>query len=102
MVYWYIVHWKTGVFEMIKILILLVIAFICGSIGASLAGASKKGCLTSIVLGFIGAIIGQWLSRQVDIGDILYFRGIPILWSIVGAALFVALLNLISGGDSKK
>ncbi|MDQ1351646.1 MAG: hypothetical protein QG657_1951 [Acidobacteriota bacterium] len=87
---------------MIKILILVLIAFACGSIGASLAGSSKKGCLTSIVLGFIGAWIGGWLSGKLQIGDLLYVKGIPVLWSIVGSALFVAVINLISGGNARK
>ncbi|HLP46011.1 MAG TPA: GlsB/YeaQ/YmgE family stress response membrane protein [Candidatus Deferrimicrobium sp.] len=86
---------------MIRLLVLLLIAFICGSIGASIAGYSRKGCLTSIALGFIGALIGGWLSRQVGVGDLFYFRDIPILWSIIGAALFVAVINLIIGGRSR-
>lgn len=85
---------------MIRLLILLVIAFICGSIGARLAGSSKKGCLTSIALGFIGALIGGWLSRELGISDLIYFREIPILWSIIGSALFVAIINLILGRNS--
>jgi uncharacterized membrane protein YeaQ/YmgE (transglycosylase-associated protein family) len=90
-----------GIFIMvIKLLILLLIAFICGSLGARLAGSSKKGCFTSIALGFIGAMIGSWLSRKMEISDLLYVRDIPILWSIVGSALFVAVINLISGGSS--
>jgi uncharacterized membrane protein YeaQ/YmgE (transglycosylase-associated protein family) len=90
-----------GIFKMVlKILILLLIAFICGSLGASLAGSSKKGCLASIALGFIGAMIGSWLSHKLEIRDLLYVRDIPILWSIVGSALFVAVINLISGGSS--
>ncbi len=87
---------------MIRILIFLLIAFLCGSIGASLAGASKKGCLTSIVLGFIGALLGSWLSTKVHIGDLFYIKGIPVLWSIIGSALFVAVINLISGGNSRR
>ncbi|MCU0286103.1 MAG: GlsB/YeaQ/YmgE family stress response membrane protein [Acidobacteria bacterium] len=87
---------------MIRFLILLLIAFLCGSIGASLAGFTRKGCLTSIALGFIGALIGGWLSRQLGIGDLLYFRNIPILWSIIGSALFVAVINLLMGGNSRR
>jgi uncharacterized membrane protein YeaQ/YmgE (transglycosylase-associated protein family) len=83
---------------MIRILILLLIAFVCGSIGAGIAGLSKKGCLTGIALGFIGALIGGWLSKQIGIRDILYYKDIPILWSIIGSALFVAFIKLISGG----
>ena len=87
---------------MIKLLILLAIAALCGSLGASIAGSSKKGCLVSIALGFIGAMIGNWLSREFGIREILVIRGIPIIWSIIGAALFVAVINLITGKDSKK
>lgn len=86
---------------MIRLLILILIAFICGSIGASLAGSTRKGCLTSIVLGFIGALIGGWLSQKLGIGDLLYIRNIPILWSIIGAALFVAIISLIMGRNSR-
>ena len=85
---------------MFRILILLLIAFICGSIGAGLAGKSKKGCLINIALGFIGALLGGWLSRKLQVGDIIVIKGIPVIWSIIGAALFVAFLTLISGDDS--
>jgi len=87
---------------MIRLLILLLIAFICGSVGASIAGLSKKGCLTGIALGFIGALIGGWLSKKIGIGDLIYFRGIPIVWSIIGSALFVALIKLIGGNSENK
>ncbi|MCP5052584.1 MAG: GlsB/YeaQ/YmgE family stress response membrane protein [bacterium] len=87
---------------MIRILILLLIAFICGSIGSSLAGSSRKGCLVNIALGFIGAMLGSWLSRELDISPILVIKEIPVVWSIIGSALFVALLNLISGDNTRK
>jgi uncharacterized membrane protein YeaQ/YmgE (transglycosylase-associated protein family) len=87
---------------MIRILILLLIAFICGSLGAALAGSSKKGCLIKIVLGYIGAMIGGWLSRKLGVPDMITFHGIPVIWSIIGAALFVAFLELISGGNDQK
>jgi uncharacterized membrane protein YeaQ/YmgE (transglycosylase-associated protein family) len=85
----------------IKILILLIIAAFCGSIGASLAGASKKGCITSIVLGFIGALLGSWISSKMQIPELLVVQGVPVVWSIIGSALFVALINLISGGSPR-
>jgi uncharacterized membrane protein YeaQ/YmgE (transglycosylase-associated protein family) len=85
----------------IGILIHLIIAFFCGSIGAKLAGASKKGCITSIALGFIGALIGSWISRKMHIPELVAIQGIPIVWSIIGSALFVAVINLISGGNSR-
>ena len=78
-------------------LVLLLVAAICGSIGASIAGHSHRGCLTNIALGLIGAFIGSLLSRELGIRDVFYFGGIPIIWSIVGAALFVAVIGMLSG-----
>ena len=87
---------------MIRLLILLFIASICGSIGAGLAGSSSKGCFTSIILGFIGALIGSWMSKSVGIDDFLYIKNIPVFWSIIGSALFVTVLNLLDGNGKKK
>jgi len=77
--------------------ILLLVASICGSIGAALAGRNGLGCFTSIVLGLIGALIGTWLSRELGVRDLFVVHRIPILWSIVGSALFVALITALSG-----
>ena len=86
----------------IGLLILLLIAAVCGSIGASLAGGGGKGCIANIVLGFIGALIGGWLSRSLHIRDLLTLQGIPIVWSIIGSAVFVAIIQLLSGSGKKK
>ncbi len=60
--------------------ILLLVAAICGSIGSGLAGANKQGCFTNIILGFIGALIGTFLSRELGVRDFLYFHRIPVIW----------------------
>ena len=83
-------------------LVLLVVAAICGSIGTAIAGYSSRGCLTSIVIGLIGAIIGTWLSQELEIRDRFYLEEIPVIWSIIGAAIFVAVINLLSGGRRTK
>ncbi len=81
--------------------ILLLVAGICGGIGQAIAGYSRAGCLGSIVLGFIGALLGTWLARALNLPEILPLRlgdGVtfPVIWSIIGAALFVAVLTLLS------
>ncbi len=84
-----------------EVVILLIVAGICGSIAQSLAGFSRGGCLTSIVLGFIGALLGTYIARAAGFPEILSVRigdrNFPIIWSIIGAALFSAALALISG-----
>ena len=86
----------------VEFLILLLVAGICGSIARSLVGISGGGCLVSIALGFIGALLGTWLARQFDLPMLFTLQvgdePFPILWSIIGAALFAAVLALISGG----
>lgn len=83
------------------LVILAVIAGICGAIAQALAGYTRGGCLMSVVLGFIGAAIGRWLAAEFHLPELfpLNVGGVdfPILWSIIGAALFVAVINFLTG-----
>ena len=83
------------------LLILLLVAGVCGSIGRAIAGYSHGGCLVSIALGFIGAIVGVWLASALHLPQLFMLRigdeSFPIIWSIIGSALFVAVISLISG-----
>ncbi len=81
----------------VSLIILFVIAAITGSVGARIAGRRMDGCLTSIALGFVGALLGRWLAERLDLGTGPTFNDFPILWAVIGSALFVALVNLISG-----
>ncbi len=86
--------------SVVEFLLLLLIAGICGSVAQGLVGYSQGGCLVSIALGFIGALFGSWLARQAGLPEILNIqlgdRSFPIVWSIIGAALFAAVLAVIS------
>jgi uncharacterized membrane protein YeaQ/YmgE (transglycosylase-associated protein family) len=85
---------------LIDLLLLLLVAGVCGAIGQAIAGFSRGGCLVSIALGFVGALIGVWLARQTGMPEIysLHIGGqaFPVVWSIIGSALFVAVIGLIS------
>jgi len=84
---------------LIDFLILAIVAAICGMIGESLAGYSVGGCVTSAVIGYIGAFIGLWVARQFGLPELFAVTisgtTIPILWSIIGSALLVAGLALV-------
>ena len=85
---------------LVDFLILLLIAGICGSIGQAIAGYSRGGCLVSIALGFIGAIIGVWVARHMGLPELFNVNiggnNFPIIWSILGSALFVAVISFIA------
>lgn len=86
--------------SVLEFLLLLVIAAICGSIAQSLAGYSHGGCFASIALGFIGALLGTWLQRLTQLPEIFSIEiggtAFPIIWSIIGAALFSAVLGMLT------
>lgn len=88
-----------GLFEF---LLLLFIAGVCGSIGQSIAGYSRKGCTVSIVIGFIGALLGSWISRQLDLPELLNIsiggNPFPVVWSIIGSVIFVVIVGLLTKG----
>jgi uncharacterized membrane protein YeaQ/YmgE (transglycosylase-associated protein family) len=87
----------------LEILLLFLIAGITGSIGQALTGFSRGGCFLSIVVGFIGALLGTWIARElnlneffvINIGDVAF----PVLWAIIGAAIFTGILSLLSPKD---
>lgn len=85
---------------LIQLLVLLLIAGVCGALGQAISGYSHGGCLVSIALGFIGALLGSWLAGMLHLPKLIEIpvggMSFPVIWSIIGAALFVALINLIS------
>jgi uncharacterized membrane protein YeaQ/YmgE (transglycosylase-associated protein family) len=85
---------------LIDLLLLLLIAGVCGSIGQAIGGFTRGGCLVSIALGFVGALIGMWIARQAGMPELLPVRvggqTFPVIWAIIGSALFVAVIGLIS------
>ncbi|HUC81441.1 MAG TPA: GlsB/YeaQ/YmgE family stress response membrane protein [Flavisolibacter sp.] len=84
---------------LVGFLVLLVIAAICGSIGQSLAGYDLGGCLVSIVVGFIGAWLGMWVAGKLGLPEIFAVniegKSFPIMWAIIGSALFTLIMALL-------
>jgi uncharacterized membrane protein YeaQ/YmgE (transglycosylase-associated protein family) len=85
---------------LVELLLLLFVAGLCGALGQAISGYSRGGRLVSIALGFIGALFGMWIKNllglpeplSLDIGSAVF----PVVWSIIGAALFVAILALFT------
>jgi uncharacterized membrane protein YeaQ/YmgE (transglycosylase-associated protein family) len=86
--------------SLIGLVILLIIAALAGSLGQALAGYSVGGCLMSIVVGFIGAFLGLWFARTLGLPEPLAIsiegETFPLLWSVIGSALFCAVLGFIT------
>jgi len=82
------------------LLILLIIAGICGAIGRAMGGGTPGGFLVSIAVGFVGALLGMLIANAMKLPELLAVsvdgRPFPILWSILGGALLVAIVNMFS------
>ena len=85
---------------LVGLLVLLVIAAIAGMLGQALSGYSVGGCFMSMVVGFIGAFLGIWISRQLGLPEPLSIsvqgESFPLLWAIIGSALLTAVLGFLS------
>jgi uncharacterized membrane protein YeaQ/YmgE (transglycosylase-associated protein family) len=88
------------------LLILLLIAGVCGAIGRAIAGGTRGGFLVSIAVGFVGALLGTFIAHYLRLPELLVVavdrHAFPILWSIIGASLFVALVHLASGAPMRR
>ncbi|MCL4202793.1 MAG: hypothetical protein KJ000_09870 [Pirellulaceae bacterium] len=86
--------------SLVDFLVLLIVAGVCGMIGQAISGYSRGGCLVAIALGFIGSLIGVWLKRTLGLPELLMLNiggsQFPVVWSVLGAALFVAVIGFLS------
>ncbi len=85
--------------DFIDLLLLLLVAGLAGAVGQAIAGRSRGGCLVSIALGFIGALIGLWLARQLGLSEPFNLNiggtNFPLVWATIGATLFVAIISVL-------
>lgn len=81
-------------------LLVLVVASICGSVGARIGGGARRpGCLASIALGFIGAALGGWIARAMELPSLLAIdlgegTRFETIYAVMGSAIFVAVLGV--------
>jgi uncharacterized membrane protein YeaQ/YmgE (transglycosylase-associated protein family) len=84
----------------LEFVVLLVVAGLCGALGQAIVGYSRGGCLASTALGFIGALLGAWIARALNLPKLFELvigdQPFPVVWAIIGSALFVALLSLLT------
>lgn len=82
-----------------EFLLMLLVAAIIGAIGESVGGYSPGGCLMSIVVGFVGAFLGRFIRAFFHLPSFWVVKvggtSFPIIWSIVGSAVFVAVLRIV-------
>ena len=84
-----------------ELLILLAIAGACGFLAQLITGFTRGGCLVSVALGFVGALVGPSIARflglpavfAVQVGE----QSFPLFWAFIGALVLVLLLGVLTG-----
>jgi len=75
----------------------VVIGLLAGWLAGTLSRGRGFGCITNVILGLIGAVIGGWIFSKLGI-ETWGFLG-SLAAATVGAVVLVAVARLFAGGD---
>jgi uncharacterized membrane protein YeaQ/YmgE (transglycosylase-associated protein family) len=76
----------------------IILGFLAGAISGWFVGTrSAQGCLPTIVVGILGAIIGGWLARQMGYDTIPGFFT-ALIFAILGSVVVRLVLRALERG----
>jgi uncharacterized membrane protein YeaQ/YmgE (transglycosylase-associated protein family) len=83
----------------VEFILYLVVAGICGALARAIAGGTSRGFVISIMVGFLGSFLGVWIARMASLPRFVVFNveghPFPIVWSIIGGVVLVALAQAL-------
>lgn len=74
--------------------------FLAGALGGWITGRRAGGCLTRIVVGILGALIGGGLARAAGMRGVTELSVRSVAIATVGSCLLLLLLQAIDGRRS--
>jgi uncharacterized membrane protein YeaQ/YmgE (transglycosylase-associated protein family) len=81
-------------------LLLLVLSAIVGVVAMAIVGFHPGGLLAAIGLGFLGGLLGIWMTSAFHLPVLLTITvgGVqfPIVWALLGTILLVALVAAVT------
>jgi uncharacterized membrane protein YeaQ/YmgE (transglycosylase-associated protein family) len=88
--------------DLLQLLILLVVAGLCGAVAEWIIGYNPGGLLVAIIIGVIGAYIGNWIGGLLPLDlpltvqvDSVTFN---LIWAVIGSLILLVLIRTIRGG----
>jgi uncharacterized membrane protein YeaQ/YmgE (transglycosylase-associated protein family) len=79
----------------------IVICLLAGSISGWIVGTrSVQGCLPTIVVGILGAIVGGWLAGELGYGRLEGFVG-ALVFATIGSIVVRLILRALEGGGRR-
>jgi uncharacterized membrane protein YeaQ/YmgE (transglycosylase-associated protein family) len=77
----------------------LILGLIAGWLAGKISRGRGFGCITDIVLGLIGGVVGGWLFMQLHIVGPANSFLFSLAAATVGAVIIVAIAHLFSSGS---
>lgn len=94
--------------DLLQLLILIVIAGICGAVAEWIVGFKPGGLLVSIIVGVVGAYLGGWVGSLLPFDlfswTTIVVNSVPInlFWSTAGSIVLLALLHALRSGGRRR
>ncbi len=83
----------------IDLIFVLIIGTICGTIGQVTSGYARGGWIVHLSLGLVGAALGIYLSRALNLfviyNVLIQHTQVPVIWCLIGSVLFVAAIGFL-------
>jgi uncharacterized membrane protein YeaQ/YmgE (transglycosylase-associated protein family) len=79
----------------VSLLSWIVVGLLAGWIAGRLSGRPQEGCVSKIVVGVLGALIGGALARAAGYDAITRFEPRSVLIAALGATLLLFVLDAI-------
>ncbi|MBS1840661.1 MAG: GlsB/YeaQ/YmgE family stress response membrane protein [Acidobacteria bacterium] len=75
------------------------LGLVAGWLAGKIARGRGYGCLTDILLGLIGSVLGGWIFRKLEVGTGTGGWIYSLAAATVGAVVLVVIVHLFTGGD---
>ena len=76
----------------------ILLGLVAGAIAKALhPGKDPQGCIITMLIGIVGAVLGGWIATMLGWGTVDGFNIYSILVAVGGAVLALAIWNALSG-----
>ena len=80
----------------------ILLGLVAGAIAKALhPGKDPQGCIITMLIGIVGAVVGGWIATMLGWGTVNGFNFYSILVAVAGAVLALAIWSAVSGRNRR-
>ena len=77
----------------------IVVGLVAGALARLLLpGRDSLGCITTILVGIVGAVVGGFVATKLGFGGFQGFDIYSLITATIGAILFLLVVRILRGG----